>query len=186
MPTSTEITSLLKDWSGGDQSAFDRLFTLVYEELRVMASRYMQRERVDHTLQTTALVNEAYIRLASQTDAPWQNRLHFFAVAAKVMRHILVDHARAQRSAKRGGGAEKISLDEADVISQGRALELIALDDALKELVQLDPRQAQVVELRYFGGLTLEEVAQFLKVSSDTVTRDWNSAKAWLYQKIRS
>ena len=185
MDSSTDITRLLNELSAGDRSAFDQLFTLVYAELRTLAARYMRRERPDHTLQTTALVNGAYLKLIKQTDAPWQTRLHFFAVAATVMRHILVDHARARKTAQRGGDTPRVALDEAAIITTERASELVALDEALKELARLDARQAQVVELRYFGGLTLAEAGEFLGVSSDTVTRDWNSAKAFLYQRIR-
>ncbi len=182
--SSKEITRLLKDWRSGDQAAFDALFTLVYDELHLLASSYMRRERAGHTLQTTALVNEAYLKLGSDPDATWQNRLHFFAVAATVMRHILVDHARMRGSEKRGGGAEKISLDKAAAVSAERVVELLALDEALKDLAQFDPRQSQIVELRYFGGLTLDETAEFLQVSPNTVSRDWNAAKAWLYHRI--
>ena len=144
----------------------------------------MRRERSDHTLQTTALVHEAYVRLAGHQQAIVENRLHFFAIAAKVMRQILIDHARTRAYAKRGGGAQKLSLDEVAVLSDERADELVALDEALIELARIDPRQSQIVELRFFGGLTLEETGEFLKVSSDTVTRDWNMAKAWLYRQI--
>ena len=184
METSNEITRLLNRLSDGDQGAFESLFALVYDELRALASGYMRRERSDHTLQTTALVNEAYLKLVSRPDASWHNRLHFFAVAAGVMRHILVDHARARSAARRGGGAHRISLDDVALISEARAWELVALDEALKELARLDARQARVVELRYLGGLTLAEAAEFLKISPDTVTRDWNSAKAFLYQRV--
>jgi RNA polymerase sigma-70 factor (ECF subfamily) len=184
MESSKEITSLLNEWSGGNEGAFNRLFALVYDELCAMASGHLRRERADHTLQTTALVNEAYVRLVSQSCVTWHNRLHFFAVAATVMRHILVDYARARNTGRRGGGLERVALDEAAIISDERASELVALDEALSELSRLDARQAQVVELRYFGGLTLEETARFLKISADTVSRDWNSAKAFLYQRI--
>lgn len=184
MSSSEEITRLLKDWGSGDQAAFDALFALVYQELHILASSYMRRERAGHTLQTTALVNEAYLKLGSYADASWQSRLHFFAVAAKVMRHILVDHARTRSSAKRGGGTERISLDKAAVVSAERSAELLALDEALKELSEFDPRQSQIVELRYFGGLTLDETAEFLQLAPNTVSRDWNAAKAWLYDRI--
>lgn len=184
MDSSNDITRLLNDLSSGNQVAFDQLFTLVYDELRLLASRYMRRERGDHTLQTTALVNEAYLKLVNRSDATWQTRVHFFAVAATVMRHILVDHARARGSARRGGDTPRVPLDEAAVISPERAEQVVALDDALQELAALDARQARVVELRYFGGLTLAEAAEFLQVSSDTVSRDWNSAKAFLYQRM--
>jgi RNA polymerase sigma-70 factor (ECF subfamily) len=179
-----EITLLLNELSAGNRTAFDRLFALVYDELRRLASQYMRYERPDHTLQTTALVNEAYIRLVNREDSPWRTRLHFFAVAATVMRHILVDHARSRNSGRRGGGATHVSLDAAAVITDDRAEEILALDRALDELAALDARQATVVELRYFGGLTLDEAAEFLAVSPDTISRDWNSAKAFLYRRI--
>jgi RNA polymerase sigma-70 factor, ECF subfamily len=184
MDAKTQVTELLVDWGSGNEAAFDRLFALVYTELRSLASSYMRRERPDHTLQTTALVNEAYIKLVGHKDAVLHNRVHFFAIAAKVMRQILIDHARSKHYEKRGGGALKISLDDTAILSDERAAELVALDDALKELAKFDPRQSQIVELRFFGGLTLEETAQFLKISSDTVSRDWNVAKAWLYRQI--
>lgn len=184
MESGTRITELLADWRAGNQQAFDKLFTLVYEELRRLASGYMRRERSDHTLQTTALVHEAYVRLANHQKAIVENRLHFFAIAAKVMRQILIDHARTRNYAKRGGGAPNLSLDEIAILSDERAAELIALDEALLKLSEIDPRQSQIVELRFFGGLTLEETAEFLKISSDTVTRDWNMAKSWLYRQI--
>jgi RNA polymerase sigma-70 factor (ECF subfamily) len=184
MSSAKEISRLLKEWGSGNQAAFDSLFTLVYDELHLLASRYMRRESAGHTLQTTALVNEAYLKLATDPAATWENRLHFFAVAATVMRHILVDHARARNAAKRGAGADKVSLDKVAVISAARGEELLALDEALKDLAQFDPRQSQIVELRYFGGLTLEETAEFLRISTNTVSRDWKAAKAWLYQHI--
>jgi len=180
----TEITLLLNQLSGGDRGAFDRLFSLVYDELRRLASHYMRHERRDHTLQTTALVNEAYVRLVNRDQGGWKTRLHFFAVASTVMRHVLVDHARARNSARRGGGIPHVSLDGAAVITEERADEILAIDRALDELAALDRRQAQVVELRYFGGLTLAEAADFLSTSPDTVSRDWNSAKAFLYRRI--
>jgi RNA polymerase sigma-70 factor (ECF subfamily) len=186
MLAKNDITQLLARWNSGDQDAFEGLFAAVYDELRRLASSYMRRERSGHTLQTTALVNEAYMRLVGQQQVPWANRLHFFALAAKIMRQILMDHARSRKMQKRGGGAVKLSLDEALVVSDERAAELIALDDALAELAKIDSRQSQIVELRFFGGLTLEETAQFLNISSDTVTRDWKVAKAWLYREITS
>ena len=184
MSASSEITSLLDEWRSGKDDAFDRLFALVYDELRSLASSYMRRERPDHTLQTTALVNEAYLKLVGNRDALPQNRLHFFAVAAKVMRQILIDHARARRSEKRGGGAVKVSLDEAAVMSDERADELLALDEALTRLTAVDSRKSQVVELRFFGGLTIEETAEFLGVSFNTAVRDWEMARAWLYRSV--
>jgi RNA polymerase sigma factor (TIGR02999 family) len=179
----SEITLLLNELNAGNRAVFAQVFALVHDELRQLASRYMRRERQDHTLQTTALVNEAYLRLVNQ-DAGWRTRLHFFAVAATVMRHILVDHARARNSARRGGGIAHVTLDEAAVLAPERTDEILALDRALDELSALDARQAQVVELRYFGGLTLAETAEYLGVSSDTITRDWNLAKAFLYRQV--
>ncbi len=179
-----QITELLAGWRGGQPGAFDQLFALVYDELRALASGYMRRERADHTLQTTALVNEAYVKLVSHKDALLENRLHFFAVAAKVMRQILIDHARARQVEKRGGGAVKLSLDEAMVMSDERAGDLLALDTALKSLAAIDARKGQVVELRFFGGLTIEETAEFLGISFNTVVRDWEMARAWLYRNI--
>lgn len=186
MASQEEVTQLLIAWSDGEQAALDRLFPLVYDELRRLASGYMRRERAGHTLQTTALVHEAYLRLVGQPDLNWKNRTHFFAVAARVMRRILIDHARTQQYAKRGGGAMKLSLEEAAVLSDERAAELVALDEALNELAKLDVRQSQIVEMRFFGGLTLAETAEVLKISSDTVTRDWNLAKAWLYRQVNA
>ena len=179
-----DVTRLLRAWSSGDSEALQALTPLVYEELHRRAHWHMRRENPGHTLQTTALVNEAYIRLVDRGESPWRTRLHFFAVAATVMRHVLVDHARTRNSGRRGGGAAHVSLDDAAVISNDRAEEILALDRALDELAALDPRQATVVELRYFGGLTLDEAAEFLSVSPDTLSRDWNSAKAFLYRRI--
>ena len=183
-PPSQNITRLLLDWRNGDQSALDRLMPLVYEELRRMANHYMRNERRGHTLQTSALVNEAYLRLVDHENIEWQNRAHFFGVAAQAMRRILVDHARTRNYQKRGGGAQQVSLDEAMTLAGDRAAELIALDDALRELAKMDERKSRVVELRYFGGLSLEETAEALGVSIPTVTRDWNTAKAWLMREI--
>jgi RNA polymerase sigma-70 factor (ECF subfamily) len=179
-----EVTHLLLDWSRGDQSALDKLMPLVYGELRRMANRYMRRERVGHTLQATALINEAYLRLVDQQNVQWQNRAHFFAISAQLMRRILVDHARSHTRAKRGGGVLRVSLNEALVPSQERAAELVALDEALKRLATIDLRKSQVVELRFFGGLSVEETAEVLKVTPMTVTRDWKTAKAWLHREI--
>ena len=183
-PPTHEVTQLLLDWSDGDQSAFDALMPLVYDELRQMARRYMSRERPGHTLQTTALVNEAYLRLIDQKRVHWQNRAHFFAVAAQAMRRILIDYARKQRYAKRGGGAPKISLEEAAVMSQERAADLVSLDEALTTLASIDPQQSRVVELRFFGGLTIEETAEVLRLSVDMVKREWATAKAWLSREM--
>jgi RNA polymerase sigma factor (TIGR02999 family) len=178
------VTQLLIDWSRGDQAALDSLMPLVYEELRRLAHCYMRRERVGHTLQTAALINEAYLRLVEQQHVQWHNRAHFFAISAKLMRRILVDHARSHTRVKRGGGVLKMSLDEAVVPSQKRAAELVALDDALQSLATVDLRKSQVVELRFFGGLSVEETSEVLKVTPMTVTRDWKTAKAWLHREM--
>jgi len=175
-----EVTELLIAWSNGDPTALDRLMPLAYEELHRLARRYMRREPADHTLQTSALVNEAYLRLIDQRRVQWQNRAHFFAISAQLMRRILVSMARARHAHKRGQDPRLVSLDDALVISNERAAELVALDDALVELARLDPRRSQVVELRYFGGLSVKETAEVLKLSEETVMRDWNRAKAWL------
>ena len=181
-----EVTQLLYDWSRGDETALDKLMPLVETELRRLAHRYMSRERRDHTLQTTALVNEAYIRLVDHSDKQeWQNRAHFFAVAARVMRHILVDYARSHQREKRGGELQRIELEDVALMTEERADELVALDDALKELTQLDERKSKVVELRYFGGLSLEETAEVMKISEMTVRRDWRWAKTWLYRALK-
>lgn len=174
------VTQLLADWSAGNQAALEQLMPLVYDELHRLARRHMARERRDHTLQTSALINEAYLRLVDQKDLQWQNRAHFFAVAAQVMRRILIDHARSYRYAKRGAGAHKIAFDEAVVFTEPRAAEFVALDDALNALAAVDPRRSQVVELRFFGGLSIEETAEVMKISTPTVQREWRSAKAWL------
>ena len=183
-PAPHEVTQLLIDWSNGRQDAVEPLFPLVYEELRRLAHRYMRRERPGHTLQTTAVVHEAYLRLIDQNHVQWQNRAHFFAIAARMMRRILITHAQSHAYAKRGGGTLKVSLDEAAILSQTRAGELIALDDALKSLAVIDVRRSEVVELRFFGGLSNEEIAEVLKISPNTVMRDWNVAKAWLYREM--
>ncbi len=179
-----EITQLLLAWGAGEQEALQKLAPLVYAELHNLARRYMAGERVGHTLQTTALVNEAYLRLVDTSRVQWQNRAHFFAVSAQLMRRILVDFARSRNYAKRGGAARLVSLDEAPPIALEPGAELIALDDALVALSAFDPRKAKVVELRFFGGLTEDEVAEVLKVSSDTVTRDWRLAKVWLRREL--
>jgi len=179
-----EVTQLLIDCSNGNQDAFKQLFPLVYEELRRLAHRYMTHERPGHTLQTTAVVHEAYLRLIDQKHVQWQNRAHFFAIASQMMRRILITHAQSHAYAKRGGGAVKVSLDEVAVLSQERASDLIALDEALKALTAIDPRRSQVVELRFFGGLSNQEIAEVLKISPNTVMRDWNVAKAWLYREM--
>ena len=179
-----QITQLLAEWSDGNQSALDELYPLVYEELHRLARRYMSRERKGHTLQTTALINEAYVRLVDQKNVRWANRSHFFAISAQIMRRILIDHARRQGYAKRGGGAKQVSLEEAAIVAPDQASELVRLDEALKSLAKVDERRCHVVELRYFGGLSNEEIAGVLKVSENTVTRDWNLARAWLYQQL--
>jgi len=179
-----EVTQLLINWSKGDKAAFDELVPLVHGELHRIARRYMAKENPNHTLQTSALINEAYIRLINQQDIPWQNRAHFFAVAAQVMRHILVDHARKYSYAKRGGGARKISLDDAMVRMDQKANEIVALDDALKTLAVMDLRKSQIVELRFIGGLSIEETAEVMGISSPTVQREWRSAKAWLKREL--
>lgn len=184
LPKQHEITQLLIEWSDGNQSALDALYPLVYDELHRLARRYMSRERKGHTLQTTALINEAYVRLVDQKNVHWANRSHFFAISAQIMRRILIDHARRHAYAKRGGGAQQVSLDEAATVAFGLGTELIRLDEALKSLAEMDPRRSQVVELRYFGGLNNEEIAGVLNVSENTVTRDWNMARAWLYQQL--
>jgi RNA polymerase sigma factor (TIGR02999 family) len=183
-PSPEEVTQLLKNWRSGDQSALDTLMPLVYDELHRMARRYMRRERAGHTLQTSALVNEAYLRLAGQRDIEWQSRAHFFAVAARVMRHLLVDYARNQKYAKRGGGAHQVTLDEAAIVSTGRNEQLLALDEALARLASIDNRKSRLVELRYFGGMSTEETAEVLGVSAITVKREWQKAKAWLYREM--
>jgi RNA polymerase sigma-70 factor (ECF subfamily) len=184
-PSTPGLTELLSDWQQGDQSALNKLTPLVYDELRRIAHRYVQRERHGGTFGTTALVNEAYLRLAGQKKINWQNRTHFFAVTAQVMRHILIDHARRRHYAKHGGDTQRVSLSEADTMSQDRARELVEIDEALNELARLDARKSRVVELRYFGGLGLEETAEVLEVSVMTVRRDWRAAKAWLYRRIK-
>ena len=184
MPAPHEVTQLLREWGSGDLAAFDKLMSLVYEELRRMAKRYMDRQNPGHTLQTTALIHEAYLRLVNQQEVQWQNRAHFFGVAAKAMRHILVDYARTRQAAKRGGAAYIVSLDEAALVSTERTEELAALDDALQSLAAFDQRKSQVVELRYFGGLTVEETAEVLKVSAETVARDWRLARSWLLREL--
>ena len=178
------VTGLLVAWSQGDQAALDQLMPLVYEELHRLARRYMGREREGHTLQTTAIVNEAYLRLVDQRKARWQNRSQFFAVAAQMMCRILVDYARSRRYAKRGANLQPVSLDEAAVLSRSPAPEVIALDDALTSLAALDPRKGRIVELRFFGGLSIEETAEVLGVSPGTVMREWTLAKAWLQREL--
>jgi RNA polymerase sigma factor (TIGR02999 family) len=180
-----QVTQLLLAWGQGERAALDELLPLVYKELRRLAHRYMAGERPDHTLQTTALVNEAYLRLIDVRQVRWENRAHFFAISAQLMRRILVEFARKRGSEKRGAGVKKVSLDEALIGPQEQGQDLVALDDALKALTALDPRQSKVVELRFFGGLTVEETAEALHVSPQTVLRDWRLAKAWLRREMR-
>jgi RNA polymerase sigma factor (TIGR02999 family) len=190
-PKTAEITTLLKAWSRGDAAALDRLTSLLYDELRRMARGYMRHEHPGHTLQTTALVNEAYLRLVDAKGVDWQDRVHFLAVAARIMRRILVDAARSRASAKRGGGMARvdhssaIDFDRLPAAGSDRAAELCALDDALNGLSQMDPRRAQVIELRFFGGLTVDETAEVLKISPQTVMRDWKLARSWLARELR-
>ena len=179
-----DVSKLLDAWGNGDGEALEQLIPLVYDELRRMAKRYMQSQPSGHTLQTTALIHEAYLKLADNKEKRWQNRAHFFAVAANAMRHILVDHARSRQSKKRGGDVQKISLEDAPLVSAERASEIVALDDALNNLFALEERKGKVVELRYFGGLTVEETAEVLKISPETVMRDWRFAKTWLLREL--
>jgi RNA polymerase sigma factor (TIGR02999 family) len=183
-PSPGEVTQLLVDWGNGDKAALDRLTPLVHEELHRLAHRHMRLERPNHTLQTTALVNEAYVRLVDQRNLHWKNRAHFFSIASRLMRRILVDLARAHHGPKRGGGAPQVSLDEAAMVSRERAAELVALDEALTRLARMDERKSKVVELRFFGGMSVEETAEALGVSPITIKRDWSTAKAWLYREI--
>ena len=179
------VTQLLVSWGNGDRAALDALAPMVYDELRRLAQSYLRRERSDHTLQGTALVNEAYLRLVDQRNVQWQNRAHFFGVAAQMIRRILVDHARGHQAAKRGAGAAKLSLDEAlGVPGSHQDLNLVNLDEALETLQTLDPRQARVIELRYFTGLSIEETAEVVGISPATVKREWTAARAWLYREL--
>ena len=182
----TGVTDLLIHWGKGDKEALNKLMPLVYDELHKLASRYLRRERPDHTLQTTALVHEAYLKLVDQRKANWENRVQFFAVAAQLMRRILVDYARSHRASKRGGDLCKLSLDEGLVSSKEKGSEMLALDEALDRLAVFDSQQSRVVELRVFAGLTLEETAQALNISSRTVRREWGMAKAWLHREIKN
>jgi RNA polymerase sigma factor (TIGR02999 family) len=182
-PKPEDVSGLLRAWSGGERDALDKLTPIVYEELRHLARRYLKGERAGHSLQATALVNEAYMRLADYKHMEWQNRAHFFAVSAQLMRRILVEHAR-RHNLKRGIGMQHVSFEEAAVVGGGRAADLVALDDAMNALARLDARKAQVVEMRFFGGLSVEETAEMLKVSPITVMRDCGTAKAWLYREL--
>jgi RNA polymerase sigma factor (TIGR02999 family) len=183
-PHPRDITRLLAQWRAGDQQALEALMPLVYQELRRIAGRSLQRERGSHTLQPTALVHEAFLRLVDQRDVRWHNRAHFFAIAAQLIRRILVDHARRRSAAKRGAGADKVTLEHEIAVSPTRSVETLALDQALSRLMELEPQQARIVELRFFGGLTNEEVGEVLGVSSRTVMRDWNMARAWLFDEL--
>ena len=185
-PAAGDMSTILRAWSGGDQSALEKLTPIVYNELRRLARCHMQHERPGHSLQATALVNEAYMRLVDYKRMQWQNRAHFFAVSSQLMRRILVEHARKRIKVKRGDGAQHVSLEDAIIVGSERPMDMVALDDALNELARLDPRKAQVVEMRFFGGLSVEETAEVLKISAVTVMRDWNTAKAWLYRELNS
>ena len=178
-----DLSKLLRAWSAGDQSALNSLTPIVHDELRRLAHRYMERERPGHTLQTTALVNEAYMRLVDYKRMKWQDRAHFFAVSAQVMRRILVDHARTH-NVKRGRGVQHVTLDEVAVVARDRTSDLVALDEALNELARVDPRKVQIIEIRFFGGLSAEDTAEVLKISPGTVRRDWSIAKLWLYREL--
>lgn len=182
--SSNQVTVLLLRWREGDRQALEELMPIVYDELRRLASHYLRQERRDHTLQSTALVNEAYLRLAGQNPPEWQNRAHFFGIAARVMRQILVEYARGRGAAKRGGGAAKISLDSSIALPQQINVDVVALDKALSELSQLDEQQSRIVELRFFGGLTIEDTSEVLGVSPATVKREWVTARAWLYRAM--
>ncbi len=184
MTSQHEITRLLVDWSNGDQGALERLTPLVYEELRRLAKRYLRQERAGHTLQSTALVHEAYLKLVAQHDVRWQNRAHFLGIAAQLIRRILVDYARTRYAEKRGADAPRLSLDEALAVPEGRDLDLVSRDDALKALAEFDERQSRIVELRFFAGLSIEETAQVLRLSPATIKREWTAAKAWLFREM--
>jgi RNA polymerase sigma factor (TIGR02999 family) len=183
-PSPHEVTQLLQSWSDGDQAALDKLVPLVHQELHRLATHYMSGERPGHTLQTTDLVNEAYIRLVEWKHVRWQNRAHFFGVAAQIMRRILVDFARSRNYAKRGGEGRRVSLAEAAVVPADRGADFIALDDALESLATIDARKSRIIELRFFGGLSVEETAEVLKISPRTVMRDWSLAQAWLFREL--
>lgn len=182
--TRNDVTRHLSEWQNGDQGALNRLMPLVYQELRRIAARYLHSERPGHTLQTTEVVHEAYLRLVGETRMRWQGRTHFYAVSATLIRNILVDHARAQKAAKRGSGAVKLSLDEAFAVAVDNGAEVLAVDETLQALSKLDPQQARIVELRFFAGLTIEETAEALHISESTVKRDWILAKTWIYKNL--
>lgn len=183
---SHQITLLLIDWSKGDEFALEQLMPLVYEELRQMARRYMRRQPAGHTLQTTDLIHEAYLKIAKQDDQNWQNRAHFFGIAAKAMRHTLVDYARSKHNQKRGGWQERVTLADDAAIAKDNSREIVRLDEALKSLEQIDERRSRVVEMKFFGGLTIEEIAEVLKISPETVKRDWQFARSWLLRELAS
>jgi len=185
MGSSSEVTELLRLWSDGRPDALDRLLPIIQLELRQLAAAYMRRERPDHTLQPTALVNEAFLKLAGQRDVRWQNRAHFFGIAAQAMRRILVDHARAHTSNKRGAGERHVSIEDAALVGGAADVDLLALDEALTHLARVDPQQSRVVELRFFAGMTIEETAEALQISPATVVREWTVAKAWLFAELR-
>jgi len=180
-----DVTKLLQQWTEGDKLAQEKLWPIVFAELKRLARRHMARERTDHTLQSGALVNEAYIRLTGWHEAKWNNRAHFFGMCARMMRQILVDHARSREYEKRGGGAQRVTLEESAIVSKSSTPQFVELDEALNRLEQISPRKAQVIELRFFGGLSVEETAEFLKVSRLTVIRDWNFARSWLLTELR-
>lgn len=184
MPAQPNITELLVGYGRGDKEALDRLMPIVYDELRRQAARYLKREQAGHTLQTTALIHEAYVRLVDQRNVQWQNRAHFFGIAAQLMRRILVDHARTKKRAKRGGSDVRVSLGEVDVAAKDQDLDVVALDEALNRLAKIDEQQSRVVELRFFSGLTVEETAEVMGISAATVKRDWSMAKAWLHREL--
>ena len=184
MPSQPNITELLVGYGRGDKEALDQLMPIVYDELRRQAARYLRRENPGHTLQTTALIHEAYVRLVDQRNVQWQNRAHFFGIAAQLMRRILVDHARTKKRAKRGGSDVRVSLDDATVAVKGQDLDVVALDEALQRLAKIDEQQSRVVELRFFSGLTVEETAEVMGISAATVKRDWSMAKAWLHREL--
>lgn len=183
-PAEHQVTELLAEWGRGDDTALEKLIPLVQPELHRLAGHYMRREREGHTLQTTALINEAYLRLVDKTHPQWSDSAHFFAVAGQLMRRVMVDHARQRQALKRGAAPVQVTLDKAALVSHARAAELLALDEALERLARLDPRMCQIVEMRYFGGLTIAQVAEVLKVHPNTVKTDWNAAKAWLYAAL--
>ena len=183
---SENVTGLLIDWRNGDRTAYERLVPMVYAELHKLAHHYMSRERADHTLQTTALVNEAYVRLVDQKRTNWQNRAQFFGICAELMRRILVDYARQHQYQKRGGGAQRVTLDETAQVTEEKTTDLVTLDEALESLATFDPRKARVVELRFFGGLNVDETAEVMGIHANTVIRDWSAARSWLYKAVTS